>query len=265
MKRWKMMLVGAWLALVCLTVNGEQGANLKDKDAENVVKAVKAFADADGHRARERAKRLLTMHKFSPRLQDHATQLIPLLKDYEESEDSCLILGRLELPEDLKKALLLSKRMPGIVRARLANGEAEKDVISRFWNASRVSELRKRGEDLLYVGSAQTLREFSKALESRDVMTDVHGISVSRVLILMQCYRNVDPGERLLSYSEISKHLVQDEGEFAAKEHQDYLKEIRVYFREELGRDVDIHPPYLRLGPTTPHEYKVKIKGEGAE
>jgi hypothetical protein len=200
------------------------------------------------HKQYEQAKDALTSHVLSPALVDYSDELISKLSDYRISEASCLILGRLNIDDELKQSLLSSEITPLVVRARLGDIEAQKEVIKHFQSAASIIELRRRCEDLLYVGSADAMSAFGDALESDVVMDSAGGASVSELAILVQCWRKTDPDNLLLSYRSMEDHRVACEEDFLKEKHQMYMLELERYFTIKLGRKVKVRAPYLMFG-----------------
>ena len=241
---------------VCAGVILGQESQMKDVRAgsvngKNVAMRVNSLLNSSGNvENREKEKKLIQKYILSPYLNKYSNLLITELIDYEASEDSCIILGRLDIDDDLRRKLLWSNKTPAVVRARLGDAEAKKETISKFREAKTVAEIRKRCNDLLYVGGEEMNKVFAEGLQSSDVLTNANGIVVSKVQILIQCYSNVDPDEELLSSEELIEHNVEKEGEFMEKKHSAYIENIEKYFTERLGSEVNINIPFLRLGPT---------------
>ena len=198
--------------------------------------------DAD---TRQRAALRLLRPEAGPFLKAQQSQIIAALKNDWESEPSARVLGRLDLPADLRARLRDSDRVPDAVRARLGDAAAEGRVVTAFRGARRLGDRYKSASDLLYANTPAAWRAFQEGLASRELLQDVHGNSISEALILIRAYGETHPEEPLFSAQEYMKHANVTVEEFQHPEHQAYLRELENRLLALQQIHVTLNPPLL--------------------
>ena len=211
----------------------------------------------DAHGA---AKFELMQSAYRKRLKNFAPAIIEALKDDLKSDQSAILLSLLPLPEEIKKKLLSSDHTPDIVKAKLGDQAAETRVIAEFKKA-KAEDKGRWGSRLFYIDTPNVMKEFVKALESKEIFKNVHDNTYSQVNALLVVYGQHHPEEPLFSYTEFQKHNVSAE-EFKKREHQDYLRKVEAFFREKYKIDVMINPPLLLDAHIIPY-WTVPVKSDG--
>lgn len=234
---------------------GTISINLDDENDKYAYSETQEFI-AVRRKLEDKKKSICSSALLNPSLAKFSELLIPELMDYRTSKESCLILGRLHISEELKNSLLSSPTTPELVRARLGDSDAEDAIINNFENASD-SELIKKCMELFYVESKKCMETFAKALESDVVVTYGSDSAESRASILIMTYYRVYD-RRKENFARLLENSVSRKGDFLKPKHQAYLRELEVYFSQALGRDISIKAPFMRLGAfsmkhVTPH------------
>lgn len=197
--------------------------------------------------------------EYYKRLRRYSSQIVECLKDYETSEESSIILGLLDLPDELKNALLKSKNTPAKVKARLGDKEAEQKVIEKF-NTATLEYKETYALQLLYIGTPDALTSFIEMLESTEYYHDSRGKTESVALAMIWSYGQVNPDVPLFSSDEYIKHCYTTREEFQRPEHQEYLRRVEKYFLHNFNIEIHIKAPFLIEGREIIEKFYIKNK-----
>jgi len=239
-----------WIALCALSVFGlwirtyaADLEGLKQRVAENV----EILRDSDDDQARHWAKVRLLEPSLLYFVGLHRDDLIQHLNDYHFSMRSAKILSRLPLNPELREELKAGSWIPDEVKARLGNEQAEERLILRSEQADSVVKIRKSFGDLLFAATPTCLESFLNALESEEILSDVHGNQVSKAHLLLQLYGEYHPEVALLSEETLESHGEVGPEAFANPDngHQAYLKQVAAFFKKTYDVDLRIQPPLL--------------------
>jgi len=232
---WGVLALAGALPLPCLAQ--------ADRTAE-ITRCLEQLQSADPHE-RSLAKLLLVRPPNLVQLEPFKDRLLTILGTNLDSEESAVILGRLTLPKEIAEKLLLWRGTPDKVRARLGDRAALGRVIQRFQQAKSVAEIRKYGSDLLYVGSTEAMQGFAAELGSEQVLTDVHGNRLSKLLLLLSAYGEFHPAEPLFTLETLLQHSNVTPEQFKVDEHQRFLRQVEQHFKAAHKLDVTLRAPIL--------------------
>jgi hypothetical protein len=207
----------------------------------------------------DHVKAFLVKPRYYTRIHEYSSKLISYFTDYKTSEESCVILGQLDLPKDVIDELLISEITPAKVKARLGDQSSTETVLMKFTTAYSLASKRTYAYDLLYVNNEQTLKEYFTAMESQEVFTNYRSEKISLTLVMIQTYGEVNPDTSLFSPKEYQNYCYTTENEFKKEKYQAYLRRIEKYFFDKYGVELNINPPFLILGDYKETEYLKKV------
>lgn len=245
MRRSINKVVGVTLFFGCVTLSsiGDDVLSIQ----KQIVQTMIGQLASDNSKDRLKAKSVLSAPQYWRLLKDSAPEIVKALKEDLQSENTLEILGLLPLPADLQKQILELPQTPDKVRARLGDKIAEIRIIDAYAASEHPNVRQDKGLDLLYVGSAVTMKVVFEGLESRATYS-VGGFSpcdTSLAGLLIYQFTKTNPDVPVFQIREFDKHMYVTEERFRDQEHQDYLRRVERYFKDTYDVNLKIDPPFF--------------------